>query len=74
MLDTKKMEARRKALGLSQEEAASRAGLATRQQWNNIVSGRRSNVTMETLDKIAEALNCNSRELIKTPPVRACRE
>lgn len=67
MLDTKKMEARRKALGLSQEEAATRAGLATRQQWSAIVRGHRANVTMETLDKIAGALKCDSRDLVKPP-------
>lgn len=67
MLDTQKMEARRKALGLSQKEAASRAGLTTRQQWNAIVKGHKANVTMGMLDKIAEALQCDSRELVKPP-------
>ena len=67
MLNTRKMEARRKALGLSQEEAASRAGLATRQHWNAIVKGRKANVTMETLDRIAGALKCDSRDLVKSP-------
>jgi transcriptional regulator with XRE-family HTH domain len=72
MLDIEKMERRRKALRLSQEEAAARAGLAGgRQAWNNIATGRKANVTMETLDKIAEALDCDSRHLIKTPPVNA---
>lgn len=70
MLDTKKIEARRKSLGLSQEEAASRAGLKSKQQWHAIESGRKPNVTMGTLDKIAEALMCESRELVK-PPVSA---
>lgn len=55
MLDTQKMEARRKSLRLSQEEAAARAGLAGRQAWNNIASGRKSNVTLDTLNKIAGA-------------------
>jgi transcriptional regulator with XRE-family HTH domain len=67
MLDTKKIEARRKSLGFSQEEAATRAGLASRQAWNNIASGRKANVTMDTLKKIAEALECDPRDLIKTP-------
>ena len=70
MLDTKKIEARRRALGLSQEKAASRAGLKSKQQWNAIESGRKPNVTMETLDKIAEALKCDPRDLVK-PPVDA---
>lgn len=65
MLDTKKIEARRQTLGLSQEEAASRAGLATRQQWHAIESGRNTNVTMETLGRIAQALECDPRDLIR---------
>ncbi|HEV2293568.1 MAG TPA: helix-turn-helix transcriptional regulator [Tepidisphaeraceae bacterium] len=69
MLDTQKMEARRKSLRLSQEEAAARAGLAGRQAWNNIASGRKSNVTLDTLNKIAGALDCDPRDLIKTNPV-----
>lgn len=64
MLDREKIEARRQALGLSQAEAATKAGLASRQVWNNIVSGRKANVTMETLSKIANALDCHPRELI----------
>jgi transcriptional regulator with XRE-family HTH domain len=65
MLDTEKMEIRRKRLGLSQEEAAKRAGLSGKQVWNDIVQGRRKNITMETLDAIAFALACEARELIK---------
>lgn len=64
MLDIQQMEDRRKALGLSQHEAALRAGLAGRQAWNNIVSGRRSNITLGTLQKIAEALKYDPRKLI----------
>ncbi|HEX8555934.1 MAG TPA: helix-turn-helix transcriptional regulator [Sphingomonas sp.] len=64
MLDREKIEVRRQALGLSQEEAANKAGLAGRQVWNNIVSGRKANVTMETLNKIANALDCHPRDLI----------
>lgn len=71
MLDREKMEECRKTLGLSQEEAAARAGLATRQAWNNIVSGRKANVTLDTLNRIAGALGCDPRELIKHPPVGA---
>jgi transcriptional regulator with XRE-family HTH domain len=66
MLDIDGMESRRRALGLSQREAAVRAGLAGRQRWQNIVSGRNSNVTINTLTRIAKALNCDPRELIRT--------
>jgi transcriptional regulator with XRE-family HTH domain len=64
MLNIRKMEERRKALSMSQHEAALRAGLAGRQAWNNIVSGRRSNITLDTLQKIAEALKYDPRKLI----------
>ncbi len=70
MLDTGKMEQRRRALDLSQREAAVRAGLAGRQAWNNIASGRKANITLDTLNRIARALECDPRELIKTPMMR----
>lgn len=65
MLDTEKMEKLRTALCLSQAEAAKRAGLSGKQVWNDIVQGRRKNITMETLDAIAAALSCEAKELIK---------
>ena len=71
MLDIEKMEDRRRTLGLSQHEAAVRAGLAGKLAWNNIISGRKANVTLETLKRIAGALECDPRKLIKTPPSAA---
>lgn len=68
MLDTARMENRRRELSLSQEEAARRAGLAGRQAWQNIASGRKANVTLETLQKISKALDCDPRELIAVHP------
>lgn len=65
MLDTEKMEVLRKRRGHSQEDAAKRAGLSGKQVWNDIVRGRRKNITMDTLDAIALALGCEARELIK---------
>ena len=70
MLDVEVMENRRVALGLSQHEAARRAGLTGRQRWHNIESGRNANVTVGTLDRIAKALDCDPRELIKVRAVR----
>src|SRR4051794_33722156 len=52
-LDTYKVKAARLAAGLTQEEAAKRAGLGERQKWYDIESGRRHNLTLETLDRIA---------------------
>ncbi len=65
MLDIDKMELIRKEHGLTQEAAAKRARMRGKQVWNDIVQGRRKNVTMETLDNIAVALGVNARELIK---------
>jgi transcriptional regulator with XRE-family HTH domain len=66
MLDIEKMESLRAKLGLTQEEAAERAGLAGgKRHWNDIVNGRKSNVTMQTLDQIADALECRARDLVK---------
>jgi transcriptional regulator with XRE-family HTH domain len=65
MLDLAKVKSLRAKAGLTQQRAAERAGLGTRQSWNAIESGRKANVTLEVLDKIAKALNVKSRELLK---------
>ena len=65
-LDTKRIEARRRELGLSQEEAARRAGFGGRAYWNDIVHGRKSNVTLQVLEDIARALDCDARDLIQS--------
>lgn len=69
MLDCEKMKQLREALGLNQSEAARQAELAAgRSQWNDIESGRRSNITLETLGKIAAALGVNPSELLLAAP------
>ncbi|MGE5610000.1 MAG: helix-turn-helix transcriptional regulator [Bacillota bacterium] len=65
MLDTEKMRQLREKLGLTQEDAAKRAGLDTRQAWNNIESGRQTNVTIEKLERIAAALDVKAKDLLK---------
>ena len=69
MLDTAKVKALREKRGLTQEEAARRAGLPGRARWNDIESGRKANVTIQTLDAIAEALGVQPAELLgmRTP-------
>lgn len=64
-LDIKKIEVLRKALGLTQEEAASQANLPGRAYWNDIVSGRKANVTIEVLDSIARTLKVSAKDLIE---------
>ena len=65
MLDTEKMRALREKLGLTQEQAAHRAGLPGRARWNDIENGRHANITLQTLDAIAKALGVHSAELLK---------
>jgi transcriptional regulator with XRE-family HTH domain len=65
ILDVEKMETLRIALDLSQDEAAKRAGLGSRQRWSDIVNGRRENLTLDTLEGIAKALGTTAKNLLK---------
>ena len=65
VLDTEKIQALRTKLGLTQEEAAKRAGFKGRQAWNNVESGRQVSISLATLDKIARALGVKARDLLK---------
>lgn len=64
-LDTDKIRRLREALDLTQEVCAARAGLSSRQKWNDIENGRRLNLSLETLDRIAAALGVKAKELLK---------
>lgn len=64
MLDTNRLKAARKKAGFTQEEAARKAGLSSKQTWNNIERGR-SDVTLKTLDTIAKALGVKAKDLLK---------
>lgn len=64
-LDTDKIKRLREAAGLTQEEAAKRAGLRSRQHWYKIETDDGANVTLETLEKVARALKTKAKELIK---------
>jgi transcriptional regulator with XRE-family HTH domain len=72
-LDREKIRARRKELGLNQTEAADRADIASAQVWSDIESGRRDNITLATLLKIAAALECDARDII-TPAEKKSRK
>jgi transcriptional regulator with XRE-family HTH domain len=64
-LDFGKIKQIRERLGLTQEEAAKKAGFSNRQYWNNIESGRRTNIELNTLDAIARALKVSAKDLLK---------
>lgn len=68
-LDVDAIERRRKALGLTMEEAGVIAGFLqdhARQQWYMIESGRRPNLTINTINQVAKALQCPSKSILKT--------
>ena len=68
LLDTAKMRSLRLARGLSQQDAAARAGIrGGKTRWADIETGRRVNVTLETLGRIAAALECEPSELLAKP-------
>jgi transcriptional regulator with XRE-family HTH domain len=60
-----RIKARRKELKLTQEEAAARAGLTSRQAWNDIERGRKTKrLTAESVFRIAVALSVRMEDLI----------
>lgn len=67
ILNIEEIERRREALKLTQGQAAERAGFTHRQQWNNIASGRKATITLETLQRVAAALECSPRDLLANP-------
>src|SRR5215208_200007 len=69
LLDTARIAARREELGLTQEQAAERAGFKGRQAWNNIEGGRQATVSLATLCKLALALEVEARDLLKPGPM-----
>jgi transcriptional regulator with XRE-family HTH domain len=64
MLDLVKMKKLREDLGLSQREAAELAGMGSGQQWYAVESGTKSNVSLDTLGKIAKALGVDAADLL----------
>ena len=64
-LNTDKIRKLRLAAKLTQAEAAERAGLKGKQKWSDLENGRRSNLTIETLERIAKALGVRAADLLK---------
>lgn len=64
ILDIDKIRTAREKLGLSQASAADEAGV-TRQRWNDIEGGRKPNIQLETLEKVAKALKVKPKDLLK---------
>jgi transcriptional regulator with XRE-family HTH domain len=64
-LDTDKIRKLRLAAKLTQAEAAARAKLTGPQVWSDIEKGRRVNLTIEVLERVAAALGVKARDLLK---------
>jgi transcriptional regulator with XRE-family HTH domain len=60
--DRDRMEKLRKAAGLTQKQAAERAGM-TQGRWSEIESGKRVEFTVDTLAQIAKGLGCRVSKL-----------
>jgi transcriptional regulator with XRE-family HTH domain len=65
MLDTDKVRTLREKLGLTQEQAAKKAGFNSKQHWNKIEAGRAGAITLDTLDQVAKALGVKAKDLLK---------
>lgn len=63
-LNQVEVKRRRDSLGLTQEQAAKRAGVNGRARWADIETGERHNVTLSTLYAIARALECRPADLL----------
>lgn len=63
-LDFDKIKTAREKKKWTQAEAATAAGLGSAQRWNDIESGRRTNITLETLEAIAKALGVSAKSLL----------
>ena len=68
-LDCQKMRKLREAKDLSQTAAAALANM-TLSRWNDIESGRKPNLTIETLSQIAAALGVDGRDILTSKPKR----
>ncbi len=64
-LDFAKIKRLREQLGITQEEAARRAGLANRQAWNHFETGRRTDIRLTQLEGIAAVLGVKAKDLLK---------
>ena len=65
-LDVAKLKARREKLNMSQADAAAAAGFGGgRQQWSNIETGAKADIAISTLDRMAKALSCKAKDLLK---------
>jgi transcriptional regulator with XRE-family HTH domain len=70
-LDGEKVRSHRVAAKLTQREAADAAGVSS-QMWSDVENGRRDNLTITTLESVAEALKVSPCDLL-TPAKRKAK-
>ncbi|HEY8668476.1 MAG TPA: helix-turn-helix transcriptional regulator [Tepidisphaeraceae bacterium] len=63
-LNVPEIKRKRERLGITQTEAARRAGFSI-QRWNNIEAGRRTAVNPDALFALAKALECRMEDLMR---------
>jgi transcriptional regulator with XRE-family HTH domain len=63
-IDNEKIKQRREELGMTQEDAARRAGLPSKQAWYNVESGVKKRIAAETLYRVAVALSVRMEDLV----------
>lgn len=65
-LDLPKIRERRESLGLTMEQAATAAGFKSgRQFWYLLESGQRPDVPLSTVAKVAAALKCRPKDILR---------
>lgn len=64
-LNTEYIRTRREQLGLTQAQAAERAGFPNLQKWSQYENGRIPDPQLSSLEAIAQALNCKVAKLLR---------
>lgn len=63
-LNYRKIKKLRESLGMTQDAAAHKAKMKSRQHWNNVENGR-GTVNIDLLERIAKALGVTASELLE---------
>jgi len=64
-LDYEKIKRLRMKLDITQEEAARRTGLSTKQAWQRIEAGGQPNIGLQLLERVAKTLGVKAKDLLK---------
>jgi transcriptional regulator with XRE-family HTH domain len=65
MVDIDKIRSLRMTRGWTMEQAAKKAKFTSRQAWHNVESGKRRNIQLAVLERIAKALGVKAGDLLK---------